>query len=157
MFQYPFPFGVASFTLASVGGLISGVLNAVSGSGESIVTIDGNVYRGRSVEMRKEGVFVDGKEIKSADDKHFKATSIHIEGSLQGNITSTSGKVTISGGGLRGGSITTTSGDVDVRGNVSGSVQTVSGDVSCDTVQGSVNTISGDVNKKVRPRHRDED
>lgn len=43
------------------------------------------------------------------------------------------------------GSIATQSGDVNIEGNVGGSVSTMSGDVDCGSIGGSVSTMSGDV------------
>ena len=40
------------------------------------------------------------------------------------------------------------SGDVDVDGNVSGDIQTMSGDVDCGDVSGNIKTMSGDVKCK---------
>lgn len=37
------------------------------------------------------------------------------------------------------------SGDVDVYGNVSGSVKTMSGDVDCGNIGGSVSSMSGEI------------
>ncbi len=42
-------------------------------------------------------------------------------------------------------SIKTQSGDVEVTGNVNGSVQTMSGDVDCGNVEGSISTMSGNI------------
>jgi hypothetical protein len=41
--------------------------------------------------------------------------------------------------------VNTKSGDVDITGNVNGSIQTMSGDVDCGNVSGSISTMSGDV------------
>ena len=46
------------------------------------------------------------------------------------------------------GNVKTTSGDVEISGNVTGSIQTMSGDVKCKTVGGSVTTMSGDIKHK---------
>lgn len=47
------------------------------------------------------------------------------------------------------GHIKTMSGDVNVSGDIEGSVQTMSGDVDCRKIGGSVSTMSGNI------RHRD--
>lgn len=45
--------------------------------------------------------------------------------------------------------VRTTSGDIDIQGNVSGGVQTVSGDVDCGNISGSISTVSGNIKYKL--------
>ena len=157
--------GVA-FSFANFGSAVrnnnGSVMTSVS-NGVTTVQIDGAEYRGRRVEIRESGVFVDGKEVAPLDKNSwahhvhvvFKEPVASIEGTFAtltaekdvGSVHTSSGDVTVKGGVA--GNVATQSGDVDVGGAVGGSVSTMSGDVDLGgTVGGSVSTMSGSIKRR---------
>lgn len=103
--------------------------------GVGSVTINGQKYSGRNVELR---VFVDGQEAGVISNT--PRIEIRVEGNVE-TLQSASGDVTVHGSAA---SIRTASGDITCQ-DVKGSVSTASGDVRCGAVQGDVSTVTGDV------------
>lgn len=105
---------------------------SVTINGRTIETTGGNditVINGR--------VIVDGVDV-TPDEKEI---SITVYGTVK-SVNLDRGKILVTDGV---GKIKTASGDVEVRGDVSGDVTTMSGDVTCLYVDGNVSTMSGDV------------
>lgn len=105
--------------------------------------VNGVDVSGRSITINGNQVFVDGTAIDIPD---LKQITITVHGSCE-KVDTTSGDVFIHG---EAGDVKTMSGDVSVRtGSISGSVSTLSGDVTCGGgILGNVKTMSGDINGK---------
>lgn len=103
--------------------------------------INGKVYRGNSVNIINGKVFIDGVEA-TPDGKEI---NIAINGPVSTLTVDVCSKVAVIG---NVGQIKTASGDVEVRGDITGSVQTMSGDVSANHINGAVSTMSGDISRK---------
>jgi len=104
----------------------------------STITINGNTYSGNSVVVTNGKVLINGKDVTPES----KDINISVEGNIEELKVDACNKVSVTGSVKN---IATKSGDVDVTGDVDGSIQTMSGDVDCGHVQGSVSTMSGDV------------
>ena len=107
----------------------------------STIIINGNTYSGNSIVVTNGKVIINGKDV-TPDGKEL---NISVEGSIEELKVDTCNKVSVTGSVK---SISTKSGDIEVTGDVDGSVQTMSGDVDCGHVQGSVSTMSGDIKHK---------
>lgn len=112
------------------------------------VTVNGVRIPGRSVSMTNGVLFVDGKRYEEkADDGaaiHYKELTLVISGNVRGSVSTTSGKVQVSGGCETAKSV---SGDVEIEGDVSGDVSSISGDVRVTgSVTGKASSVSGRVN-----------
>lgn len=122
------------------------------------ITINKTTYTGSNVSIVNGKVYIDGKDVMPDG----KEINISVEGNLDKlevehcnridikgavkDIRSASGDVNIIGDVL--GSIDTKSGDVEVSGTCSDSIKTISGDINCGNVSGNISTISGDVRNK---------
>jgi hypothetical protein len=106
----------------------------------SKITINGNVIStsGRNVVVNNGKVFIDGVDVTPDS----KTINISVEGDIDKLDVDACSKVEVVG---KVGQIKTASGDVEVDGDISGSVSTMSGDVRCGDVGGNVTTMSGDV------------
>ena len=104
----------------------------------STITINGNTYSGNSVVVTNGRVVINGKDV-TPDSKEI---NISVEGNIEELKVDACNKVSVTGTVKN---ISTKSGDVDVTGDVNGSIQTMSGDVDCRHIQGSVSTTSGDI------------
>lgn len=104
----------------------------------SSVIINGKTYVGNNIIVSNGKIMIDGKNITSDD----KVINITVNGDIDSLKVDTCNKLELIGNVT---SINTVSGDVDINGNVNGSIQTVSGDVNCNNVGGSINTLSGDI------------
>lgn len=102
------------------------------------VTITG----GRQIVIRNGRVIVDGKDVTPTDVKEI---SISVHGNVDRLEADVCQKISVTGDV---GNIATQSGDVEVSGQVKGSVQTMSGDVDCGSIGGSVSTMSGEIKHK---------
>lgn len=96
-----------------------------------------SVNSGRNIVIRDGKVTIDGKGV-TPDGKEIKIEVTGDVASLKCDV----GDVTIGGSA---GSVNTMSGDVNVAGDVTGYISTMSGDVHCGKVGGSVQSMSGDV------------
>lgn len=103
------------------------------------VTINGKTYIGNNIIVSNGKIMVDGKNVTSDD----KVINITVNGNIDSLKVDTCNKLEIIGNVTN---VNTVSGDVDINGDVNGSIQTVSGDVKCNNVTGSINTLSGDIN-----------
>jgi hypothetical protein len=104
----------------------------------STITINGNTYSGNNIVVTKGKVIINGKDV-TPDSKEI---NINVEGNIEELKVDTCDSIIINGDVSN---ITTQSGDVEISGNVTGSIQTMSGDVDCGTVGGSISTMSGDI------------
>ena len=111
-------------------------MNRVTINGTTIVT------SGRSISVVGNKVIIDGKEIDLPDAKQI---NISVEGSVEKLEVDVCEKISVTG---NVGNLASQSGDVEVAGNVSGSIQTMSGDVRCGAVGGNISTMSGDVKNR---------
>ena len=99
------------------------------------VTISGS----RSVVIRNGQVIVDGKDVTPEDAKEI---SITVNGNVDKLEADACQTISVTGDVNK---VKTLSGDVNVGGDVKGSVRTLSGDVDCDSIAGSVQTLSGSI------------
>ena len=121
------------------------------------MNINNNSYVGRSITITNGKVIIDGKDV-TPDGKDINISiigniddikidycqKIEVKGDV-GYLATMSGDIEISGN-IKG-SISATSGDIEC-GDVSGNVNSTSGDIKCGTVGGSVSTMSGDIRNK---------
>ena len=103
-----------------------------------MITINGKTFEGDSISISNNKVTIDGNEIK-VDEKEI---NILVEGSINNITLDHCNKFGVAGNVK---TISTMSGDVDVTGDVTGNVSTMSGDVDCGNVGGKIDTMSGDV------------
>lgn len=104
----------------------------------STITINNNTYSGNSIVVTNGKVIIDGKDITPNN----KEINISVHGDIDELKVDACNKVSVTGNAKN---ISTKSGDVEVIGNVDGSMHTMSGDVDCGNVTGSINTMSGDI------------
>lgn len=104
----------------------------------STISINGNTYSGNSIVVTNGKVIINGKDV-TPDSKEI---NIKVDGNIDELKVDVCNKVEITGDVSN---VKTQSGDVEISGNVTGSIQTMSGDVDCGTVGGSISTMSGDV------------
>ncbi len=107
----------------------------------SQVTINGKSYFGNNISVSNNKVYIDGKEATPGEDK---VINISIEGNVESLSVDGCDHVTVSGSA---GSVKTLSGNVNIKGDVSGDANTMSGNLSCGNVGGSVKTMSGNIRK----------
>jgi len=104
----------------------------------SNIIINGTTYSGDSVVITNGKVIINGTDV-TPDSKEI---NIKVEGNISELKIGACNKLEITGDVSN---VKTQSGDVEISGNVLGSVQTTSGDVECGNVGGSISTTSGDV------------
>ena len=104
----------------------------------SIITINGNTFSGSNIIVTNGKVLINGKDV-TPDSKEI---NISVVGNIEQLKVDACNKVSVEGNVQ---SISTKSGDVEVSGDVDGSISTMSGDVDCGHVKGSVSTMSGDI------------
>lgn len=107
----------------------------------STIIIQNNTYSGNSIVITNGTIFIDGKDV-TPDSKEI---NISVVGDIEELKVDACNKVSVEGNVK---SISTQSGDIEVSGDVHGSISTMSGDVDCNKVSGSVSTISGDIKHK---------
>lgn len=108
----------------------------------STVVINGvTIQGGNNVSIVNGKVVIDGKDA-TPDAKEI---SIVVNGAVNRLEADACNTISVTGDV---GNIKTLSGDVDVSGDVSGSVQTMSGDVSCGSIAGSASSMSGDIKQR---------
>lgn len=109
---------------------------------EGEITVDGNVLHGaRDIVIDDKGnMTINGNNTEKLSSPR-EISNIIVNGNV-GSITSKFADVEVSGDVT--GSIATTSGGVTCK-NVGGNISTMSGDVDCDKVGGSISTMSGDI------------
>lgn len=97
------------------------------------------VTEGSSVSIVNGKVIVDGKTL---DTKDMPVINITVEGDAKEINADACSRIEVKGNVT--GSVKTMSGDVQCS-NVGGSVSTMSGDVDADCIEGSVSTMSGNI------------
>ena len=102
-----------------------------------MIRINGT-YIGNNLTIRDNKIIIDGKDV-TVDTKE---VTISIDGNVEKLEVDYCQKLFVNG---EVGHIKTLSGDVEVSGEVKGSIQTMSGDVDCGNVNGSISTISGNI------------
>jgi hypothetical protein len=109
----------------------------------SVISINGSqiIRNGKNVTISNNKVYIDGQDV-TPDQKEI---SIVVLGDLDSLKADACRTIDVNGNVM---ALNTMSGDVKVAGNVDGSVKTMSGDVSCQTIGGSVSTMSGNVRCK---------
>lgn len=107
----------------------------------STITINGNTYSGNQIIVNNGKVKVDGIDFTPES----KEINISVVGNIEKLEVDSCNKISVEGSVK---SILTKSGDVEVDGDIIGSVQTMSGDVNCVYVSGNVSTMSGDIKCK---------
>lgn len=101
-----------------------------------LIQASGNLHIGNG------RIVVNGQDVTPDDNEIINIT---INGNVDSLQVDSCYKVSITGNAS---TVRTTSGDIDIQGNVSGGVQTVSGDVDCGNVSGSISTVSGNIKHK---------
>lgn len=104
------------------------------------IRINGINYTGDNISIRGNKVVINGVDV-TPDAKQI---SIVVDGDVTELKVDNCEDLRIVG---NVGRVKTMSGDVDIEGNVTGDVETMSGDVRCLSVGGNVKTMSGKVKK----------
>jgi len=105
------------------------------------ITINNQTFSGNNISISGSKITIDGKDV-TPDQKQI---SIVIEGDVHQVSADVCDKLTVNG---NSGAVSTMSGDIDIKGNVTGNVKTMSGDVECGNISGDVTTMSGNVKKR---------
>lgn len=103
-----------------------------------MIRINNNSYVGNSVIITNGKVIIDGKDVTP----DYKEININVTANINELRVDSCNKIQVEGS-IK--TIQTKSGDVEVTGDVDGSISTMSGDVECNMVQGSVSTMSGNI------------
>ena len=107
----------------------------------SQIIINNKNYSGRNISVNNGNVIIDGKSIEIEE----KEINISVTGNIDSLKVTSCNELQIKG---YVNTVETTSGDIDIEGNVSGNVKTVSGDVRCEYITGDVKTVSGNIRRK---------
>lgn len=110
-------------------------MNKINVNGQTIVT------NGRSIQISNGKVIIDGVDY-TPDSKN---VIIQITGNVESIHADSCDNIVVAGDS---GKIKRMSGDVEVAGNCTGSVETMSGNIYCGTVFGTVKTMSGNISHK---------
>lgn len=102
------------------------------------ITINGKNYSGNNISITNGKVIINGTDVTPDS----KTIEIKVNGNIEKLDVDACDKITITGNVSN---VKTMSADVDISGDVTGSVQTMSGDVHCSNVGGSISTMSGDI------------
>lgn len=102
------------------------------------IIINGNSYSGKNVVISNGKVIIDGNDLTPDS----KSINIDVNGNINEINADFCNKIYVNGDV---GVVKTKSGDVGVSGDVSGGIQTMSGDVDCRNVNGPINTITGNI------------
>jgi len=103
-----------------------------------MMRINNMSYSGNNIVISKGKVIIDGVDV-TPDSKKI---NIVVDGNIDKLNVDTCDTLQITGDVD---TVSTMSGDVDITGNVTGSVKTMSGDVKCENIGGGVSTMSGDI------------
>ena len=110
----------------------------VSQNGVNI--INGSIVGGgMDITTRGDKVYINGELVTETSDKQIQ---IHVEGNVDGPVTTTSGNIVVNGDATR---VETTSGNIQVGGNISGGAKTMSGSVKANIIHGGAKTMSGSI------------
>jgi hypothetical protein len=104
----------------------------------NIININNKNYSGNTISINKNKIFIDGVEIINND----KEINITIDGNIDKVSVDSCNTFKING---KANTVKTMSGDVIIDGDISGDVNTMSGDVECKSISGNVKTMSGDI------------
>ena len=107
----------------------------------SQIIINNKGYVGKSITITNGNVIIDGKSIEIEE----KEINISVTGDINDLRVTSCNSLEIKGNVK---TIETTSGDINIEGDVSGNVKTVSGDVRCGNITGDVKTVSGDIKRR---------
>jgi len=103
------------------------------------ITINGTtITSSKNIVITNGKVFVNGTDV-TPDSKEI---NISVVGQLDKLEVDSCSKIEVTGDVNN---IKTISGDVGISGNCNGNIQTMSGDVYCESVGGSISTMSGDI------------
>jgi len=102
------------------------------------IRINNSTYSGNSIVITNGKVIIDGIDM-TPDSKEINIT---VEGNIDALKVDVCNEIKVKGSVKN---ISTKSGDVEITGDVDGSIQTMSGDIDCGHVQGSISTMSGDI------------
>jgi hypothetical protein len=103
-----------------------------------MIRINNNSYIGSSVTISKGKIIIDGIDV-TPDSKKI---DIVVDGNISKLNVDSCDSLKVTGDVD---TLSTMSGDVDISGNVTGNVKTMSGDVKCENIGGSTSTMSGDI------------
>jgi len=107
------------------------------------VQVNGITYSGNgNIVIKNDKVYIGGKDV-TPDSKEINITITDCK--IEKLEVDHANTITIEGAVD---TVKTMSGDVKIFGEVTGSVSTMSGDVSCGSVGGKVSTMSGDIRNK---------
>ncbi len=103
------------------------------------ITINGHTYSGgRSISITNGKVIIDGNDVTPEG----KEINITVHGDIHIIDVDVCNKVSVNGNAHE---VKSASGDIDITGDVSGSVHSMSGNVECNEVKGSISTMSGNI------------
>jgi len=105
-----------------------------------MITINQKSFSGRSVSITRNKIIVDGVDVTPENDK---VINITVDGDCESVNVDVCDKIDIKGNVTKG--VKTMSGDISIGGKVDGDITTQTGDVDCGDVDGTVKTMSGDV------------
>ena len=110
------------------------------------VVINGKTMRvNGTVSIINGKVLCNGKPIEDLDSIEEKVINISINGDVEKIDVDACDRIEVTG---KVDYIKTMSGDIEVHGDVTGDVETMSGDIDCGNVGGNASTMSGDVRRK---------
>jgi hypothetical protein len=118
----------------------SGTVTQTTFGGQTTLSINGKTYTGSKIKQKDGRVFVDGKDV--TDEVGLAQLVVLVQGNVEKLEIQGPGTITVTG---NAGSVRGVSGKISVAGDVSGSVESISGDIKCGKVAGSVKTLSGDI------------
>lgn len=108
------------------------------------IKITGNY---KSITCQNGKIFLDGKEY-IPEDKEEKNITLIFENNVGTLSVDEAQRVEVRGNVT--GDVKTMSGDVIVKGNIEGNAKTMSGDIECEILKGKADTMSGDIVYKGR-------
>ena len=103
------------------------------------IIIGNQNYSGRNITIANGKVIIDGKDVTPEG----KEINIKVEGNIEILKADCVSELTVTG---NCGEVSTQSGDISIKGDVNGSVSSMSGDIDCGSIGGRVSTMSGDIN-----------
>lgn len=105
-----------------------------------MVIVNNKSYVGRSVNITNSRVIINGVDVTPENEK---VITITIDGDCESINADACDRIEVKGNVTN--NVKTMSGDVSIGGTVGGDVKTMSGDVKCGPIGGSVSTMSGDI------------
>ena len=104
------------------------------------IRVNGMSISGSNISITNGKIIVDGKDM-TPDQKEIK---IEVIGDIDTLSVDACNEVSVKG---NIGKLKTMSGDVEVTGDVTGDVSSMSGDIRCGNISGSVKTMSGNIKR----------